>query len=169
MIEVYSPAELDEREQKVLAAAERAAREIRATCGSGIEFLRRLKFEECGRHPVEDRGLNLIEQVNQTFTYLASFRAARELFRLHPEVEGLRLNIGTEAGSDVEDLTRAVVAAEVFAAVDPRNNRKFSKDINKVATSAARHKYVFFATPKFPAGRKPHLERDGVQVWCVEL
>lgn len=169
MIEIHDCAALDYWEARVLAAAERAADEIRRTGGSGIEFLRRLKFEECGRHPVEDRGLNLIEQVNQTFTYLASFRAARELWQLHPDVLGLRLNIGTGAGSDIEDTSREILAAEVFAAVDPRNNRKLDKDIDKVASSRATHKYVFFASPSCVCGRQVSRERDGVQVWCLEL
>jgi hypothetical protein len=168
-MEIHSPSELDDLERKVLAAAERAVTEIRLAGGAGIEFLRRLTFEECGRHPMEDRALNLVEQVNQTFTYLASFRAAKELFRLHPEVRGLRLNLGTKAGSDIEDVERVVLAAEVFAAVRPQSNRKLFKDINKVASSLAANKYVFFLAPKFAAGRQPRLERNGVQVWCVDL
>jgi hypothetical protein len=41
-----------------------------------IEVLVRMKFHELGFHPIENRRLNLIEQVNQTFTYLVSFAAA---------------------------------------------------------------------------------------------
>jgi hypothetical protein len=46
-------------ETLVRASAERTAGEIRKTTGSGLDFLRQLKFVECGRHPTEDRSLNL--------------------------------------------------------------------------------------------------------------
>src|SRR4051812_2480052 len=114
---VRSLEELASNERLVIEAAERTAEAIRALPGSGIELLRTMKFEECGRHPTEDRCLNLIEQVNQTFTYLATFRAVRHLFVSHPDVSAFRLNIGTTSGSDIEDADRQLVAAEVFAAV----------------------------------------------------
>jgi hypothetical protein len=169
VIEVRNVDDLRPIEAAVRAAAERAATEIRATTGCGLDFLRRLKFADCGRHPVEDRCLNLIEQVNQTFTYLATCRAAEKLFELHPDVPGLRLNVGTAAGTDIEDVDRTTLAAEVFAAVDPRNNRKLAKDIAKVAAVAVPHRYVFFASPCHPPGRRPAMERSGVQVWAVEV
>jgi hypothetical protein len=89
-MEIKSVAQLDELETRVIAAAERAATEIRKAIGTGIDLLRRLKFEECGRHPLDDRSL-------------------------------------------------------------------------------AENKYVFFASPKYGAGRRSAMERNGVQVWAVEL
>ncbi len=169
MPEVNSINDVRGLETRIMAAAHRAATEIRATGGTGLEFLRRLKFEECGRHPTDDRPLNLIEQVNQTFTYLVTCRAAERLFELHPDIGPLRLNIGTESGTDIEDVGRTTVAAEVFAAVDPRNNGKLAKDLDKVGGVAVPHRYVFFASPRYPAGRRPQMERVGIQVWAVEI
>ena len=111
-----------------------------------IRGMARLKFTEFGRHPIEDRALNLIEQVNQTFTYLASFAAAEEIGRRHPDAAPIRLNLGTASGSDVESPS-AGVAAEVFAAVSSDNNDKLVKDIKKVAGTSAQHKYVFYFCP----------------------
>lgn len=111
-----------------------------------IRAMARLKFTQFGRHPIDDRALNLIEQVNQTFTYLASFAAAEEIGRRHPDAWPIQLNLGTASGSDVESPS-AGVAAEVFAAVRLDNNDKLAKDIEKVAGTAAQHKYVFHFCP----------------------
>lgn len=106
----------------------------------------RIKFKETGRDPLADRTLNLIEQVNQTFTYLASFAAVEAISHRHPNAWPFQLNLGTSGGSDVESHT-ASVATEVFAAVRATNNRKLARDIAKVAGTAAAHKYVFYYCP----------------------
>ena len=168
-IEIHSAAEADLYEQRVLAAANTVVEQLRQAPGAGIDVLRRIKFEECGRHPLDDRPLNLIEQVNQTFTYLASLQATKQLILLHPNAGGFRLNLGPEAGSDVEDPPGLLVAAEVFAAVDPQNNRKLAKDLSKVSGTAAQHKYVFFLCPAFAPGRRSQMDRDGVQVWALSM
>lgn len=159
-------AELDAVEQKVVKAAEKAAAEMRGSDLSGIEYLSGIKFGGFGWRPDNpDERLNLVEQVNQTFTYLVTFRGVRKLYELHPDVQTYRLNLGTKEGSDIEDESRQVVAAEVFAAVDPGNNQKLKKDILKVTKTAARHKYVFFCSP----GHEPRLIETvgGVAVWTV--
>ena len=55
-----------------------------------LDLLRRMKFELIGRHPVDDRELNLVEQINQTWTFAVALAATRELFKLHPYVGGFR-------------------------------------------------------------------------------
>ena len=65
---------------------------------------------------------------------------------------------------------KGLVGAETFAAVDPRNNRKLAKDLDKLASRAEVHRYVFFASPMFPGTtRRPQLERDDVRVWSVDV
>ena len=91
-------------------------------------------------------GLNLIEQVNQTFTALVSVRAVEYLFDHHPGACPFRVNLGTAPGSDIESLDRSVVA-EVFAATSPSSNQKKKKDIAKAAAVPAKHRYVFFHCP----------------------
>ena len=56
--------------------------------GDPFDLLRKMKFEQIGRHPVEDRSLNLIEQVNQTWTYAVALAAASKLLELHPDADG---------------------------------------------------------------------------------
>jgi len=129
------------------SAAQAAVEALRELCAlDPIEALARLKFCEIGRHPLEDRPLNLIEQVNQTFTYLASLAAVEEIARRHPDAWPIELNLGTAPGSDVSSRS-ADVAAEVFAAVRPGNNRKLRRDIDRVRKRSERHKYVFFYSP----------------------
>jgi len=107
-----------------------------------------------------------VEQVNQTWTYLVS------LFERHPDAGGFRLNFGTEAGSDILSLVPNVVAAEVFAAVRPSNNRKLTKDLQKLVRECpeARARYVFFHAPGFQHERQQKLESlDGIEVWGINV
>lgn len=63
----------------------------------------RMKFEEIGCDPLDaSRKLNLIEQLKQTFTYLASLKAAEYLLNHHPDMKSLTLNLGTQSGWDIE-------------------------------------------------------------------
>lgn len=115
--------------------------------GDALGLLEAVKFGEIGRDPLDPtRCLNLIEQVNQTFTALVTLRAVEYLFGQHPGVCRFRVNLGTAPGSDIESLDGSVVA-EVFAATRPSSNGKKRKDIAKVAAVAAKHRYVFFHCP----------------------
>ena len=155
-------------EQQVSLAADKAAKALGKHEGEPLGLLWKIKFEPIGCHPLQERQLNLIEQVNHTFTYLASFKAARFLFKKHPSIGGLRLNLGTASGFDIESFDPGMIAAEVFSAVNLTNNRKLSKDLEKVSKSPARHKYVFFCVPGYETGREQGLEKgDGVQVWSM--
>lgn len=170
LIRIQSRSELQAYEAKIKEAAERTMRDFASREETGMQLLHLLKFAKIGRHPIQERDLNFIEQVNQTFTYLVSLRAVHLLFDIHPDIDGFLLNLGTRAGSDIENLDRRVIAAEVFAAVKPSNNRKLSKDVHKVIRSPAKHKYVFFHAPGFSVGRQVNLERHPeVQVWAVDL
>ena len=146
---IHSTRELDELESQVIAAAKRTVDALRDLL-SGAEPLHafaQMKFELAGFHPTDDRSLNLIEQINQTFTYLASAQATRWLFQHHPEAAAFRLNLGTAGGTDIES-TDGSIAAETFASVDPTNNRKLDRGIDKVGCTSAEHKYVFYISPR---------------------
>jgi hypothetical protein len=162
---------LDQADELVARVAESAGVAVSGMAGDDaapLERLWRIKFERIGRHPIEDRPLNLIEQVNQTFTYLATFKALRLLFDWHPDAAPFVCNLGTSKGHDIEDERGGSVAAEIFCATSPRSNDKLRKDLDRMADSAALHRYVFFAAPGFAGGRQEQLERaDGVQVWSI--
>jgi hypothetical protein len=128
-----------------------------------------MKIEQVGCDPLDDDApLNLIEQLNQSFTYVASAKAVKVLLSLHPELAPFTLNLGTTAGSDIESPKGRGLAAEVFAAVNTKNNCKLSKDIEKVGIVNAQFKYVFFMCPGYEPGRQAQLEtRHDVEVWSV--
>lgn len=166
----------EERADECIRAIETSARQcLTRVCEFGaskdaLSALWQMKVEPVGFDPLStDRPLNLIEQLNQTFTYIASLRAAKLLLSLHPEVGPLRLNLGTVGGSDIESEKEGLLAAEVFAAVNTSNNRKLANDVKKVSKTDAQLKYVFFMCPNIPAGEQPQRARgSGVRVWAVD-
>jgi len=134
----------------------------------GIQLLEEIKFEKIGYDPLDiQRRLNVIEQVNQTFTYLASFRAVEILFQKHPEATKFILNLGTASGTDIESSSCGGIAAEVFSATKPSSNDKLNKDIKKVSATKATHKYVFFLCPGIEAGLYKQKSTKDVSVWSL--
>jgi hypothetical protein len=112
-----------------------------------------MKFNQIGYDPLDSSiKLNLIEQLNQTFTYMASFLAAKYIFEHHKSVGKIHLNLGTESGSDLESSDGSIVG-EVFATTNIQNNGKLMKDIERVkAVQQAKHRYVFFIAPEIAEG-----------------
>lgn len=131
-----------------------------------MTFLFECKFNQCGCNPLDStKKLNLIEQVNQTFTYLASFKGAEYIFAHHKKVKSLTLNLGTSSGTDIEANEDGGVVAEVFASVNPSNNQKLKNDINRISLVDAKHRYVFFISPKKELGiYKSIWDVDNVKV-----
>jgi hypothetical protein len=65
----------------IAAAAEQTIASIRESTLAPLALLEAFKFEEFGTDPSNiNRNLNLTEQINQTFTYLASFKVAEYVF-----------------------------------------------------------------------------------------
>ena len=166
----------DLRRQIADAAAAAAARIGEHLEGNRcpLGLLKAMKFEQMGRHPLEDRDLNLIEQINQTATYLASLRAVEILLTRHPKAGGFTLNLGTKGGLDIESKKPGAVAAEVFAAVKHTNNGKLKGDVRALLKKAPGHKarYVMFAAPGFREGRRRELEKadaPNIKVWAVAI
>jgi hypothetical protein len=161
---------------RVRAAANRTAQALARVSASepdGLELLRRMKFTEMAWHPLDDRrSLNLVEQINQTWTCLVSLKSLRFLFDRHPDAGGFRLNLGAEPGTDIVSLCPDVVAAETFAAVHPTNNRKLAKDLAKLNREcpSATARYVFFGAPGFAHERYHKFETlAGIEVWGIDV
>lgn len=174
---ISSVADIDQAVQSVRSAAERTVRTLRTLLGNesdSLQVLRLMKFTELGHHPSEDRSLNLIEQVNQTFTYLVSLEAARWVLQQHPKLQdqGLMVNLGTEPGFDLESVEIGFLAGEVFAATHPKSNDKLRKDVTRLAEKAmsVKHRYVFFSCPGYAIGRHPMLETvPGIELWSFPV
>lgn len=154
-------------EDEIRRAAQRALAAIRRLVeqNDALHLLEAVKFHKIGRDPMEStRRLNLIEQVNQTFTALVSVRAVEYLFDHHSESAPFLLNLGTAPGPDIASRD-GLVAAEVFAATHAGSNQKLNRDIAKVRQSSAKHRYVFFHCP----GDHAHREVDGVHIVALDL
>jgi hypothetical protein len=169
---VHTIEDVDRYLAQIRKSAVSAQEWIRAqTCGP-FDLLRRMKFDRVGFDPIEGQALNIIEQINQTWTALVAIEAARQLLSLHPDAGGYRLEPGAYGSIplDVMSVAPGLVGAETFATVDYRNNRKLQKDVKKMAARSERHRYVFFMSPDFPkTERLTRLGRDGVEVWSVEV
>lgn len=131
-----------------------------------MTFLFECKFSQSGFNPLDTSiRLNLIEQLNQTFTYLASFKGAEFIFLHHKKVKSLTLNLGSTSGTDIETDDDGGVVAEVFASVNPSNNQKLKNDINRISLVDAKHRYVFFISPTKELGiYKSIWDVDNVKV-----
>jgi len=162
--------ELEELEQKLYESMDKTLSQISSEITSNCShtLFSKMKFGGVGFDPLNpDRELNIIEQINQSFTYLASFYALEVLFTKYRELAPFRLNLGTASGSDIESECGGLTA-EVFASVTPTNNQKLKKDIDKVLQTNANLKFVFFICPNFELGRQPQFERDDVIVWALK-
>lgn len=155
---------------QVLSGAERTVAWLRAFTGSPLELFTALRFQTVGHDPLIGEALNVTEQLNQTFTILVSLRAVECLIEMHPAANGFRLALATSSGRDIESVDPGLVAAEVFSATHPGSNQKLKKDIERMVSDPARHRYVFFAAPNYASGRHAELETvEGIEVHCVQL
>ena len=148
---VSSEAEINRLVTSIRRAANQSKLVLRDLIESNdsISLLSHLKFRQCGRDPLDaDRPLNLVEQLNQSFTYLASLEASRILLR-KGLATSLTLNLSTAPGSDIE---ASDLAAEVFAATHPGSNQKLRKDYDKVRAINVKRRFVFFSCPGIERG-----------------
>src|SRR5260370_40161155 len=102
---ILPTAEIDPLLERVRAAATRTVQAIGRLTASepnGVEVLRQMQFSEMAWHPVDDRSLNLIEQLNQPWTSLITLKALSVLFERHPAAGVFRLNVGTAARTAIE-------------------------------------------------------------------
>jgi hypothetical protein len=167
---ITSIGEAEATHAKLVDGAAATVKWLREFSGEPLAVLKALRFEMVGYDPLTGEPLNIVEQLNQTFTILVTLHAIERLIELHPEAGGFRLALGTRSGRDIESVRLNHVAAEVFSATRPTSNQKLRKDVARLTADAALHRYVFFASPGFFPGRHPELETDpNIQVHVVEL
>ena len=77
---------------QILDGAARTVAWLRGVEGEPMSVLKRLRFDAVGHDPLTGKPLNVIEQLNQTFTIWVSLRAVLEADRASPG--GLRIHIG---------------------------------------------------------------------------
>ncbi len=169
-LEVHTLCDIQCLQEKVREAAGCAREKLSNLSADPMEALHTLKFEQFGYQPNPEKEgrLNLIEQLNQTFTIMASLAASRMLLECFPESCGLKLNLGTASGRDIASICPNVVEAEVFTAVTPSNNGKRTEDIKEMDKSSAAKRYVFFYSPSCSPGLQGNpVPGSKVRVWAL--
>ena len=76
---------------QMLAGAARTADWLRSFTGDPMEMLKAQRFKSVGHDPLTGEPLNVVEQLNQTFTILVTLSAVERLIRArqcfgHPQV-----------------------------------------------------------------------------------
>lgn len=160
--------------EKMAASSSKLFERIRGFgAGGGPQFLYWLKFNQLGVDPLDaTRPLHIIEQINQTATYFVSLKAAEFLFAEHENElkQGLRLNLGTTKGTDIESVEFGLVAGEAFAAMNTSNNDKLQEDLDRMRRHPAKHRYVFYHCPdQGDEEFKEMAVKDGVKVIFVNI
>jgi hypothetical protein len=117
---------------QMVASAARTAEWLRSFAGEPMALLKALRFDTVGHDPLTGEPLNVVEQLNQTFTILVTVRAVEQLIELHSDAGGFRLALGTSSGRDVESVAPDLVAAEIFSATHPNSNQKLKKDLARL-------------------------------------
>ena len=143
IIETVEQAE--DLKEKVCKSVEDAYEQLKALIktNSALEFLFQMKFCKIGFNPIKGTELNLIEQLNQSFSDLVIIEALLDLLSKYQE-KSFEIHLGTSHGFDIES-TDGAVAAECFAVTSVFNNNKLDKDSQKIIERAPdRKKYIYF-------------------------
>ena len=172
LITIRSITEADLLLDEIRASAARAHKWIASFSGEPLELFKQMKFGPVGFHPLVNRPLNIVEQINQTWTFATALLAAKQLLALHPDAGGYTLAPGAHASQDLDIMSvePGLVGAEIFAAVSVNSNQKLRKDLAKLALRNELNRYIFFMVPKFErTERLEQFEQEGVNVWSVTL
>ena len=162
--------ELQALQQQAVHAADetlRSAREGFAEAGTGVEFLRWLKFDRGRPSPCEaGRMLTAIEQANQVMTWLVSLAGVGVLLQRHPDSVPFRACYPAQGGPDIAG---DGVRAEAFATKDDHVVLRLDSEGQRLhAIPEAAHKYIFFCAPGFPETQRiDALCMDEIEVWSV--
>ena len=96
--------DLEDIQSSILEAASKLVERMKQP-QSELDILADLKFNRPGFDPLEpENNYNIIEQTNQTFSYLVAIKGIRYLFRSFPG-DSFLLNYGTNSGPDIRSST----------------------------------------------------------------
>ena len=98
---IHTTADANQMHAQIPDGATRTIAWLRSVEGEPMAILKKLRYETVGHDPLTGQPLNLVEQLNQTFTILVSLRAVEKLIELYPEVGGFCLALGTCSGRDI--------------------------------------------------------------------
>ena len=103
------------------------------------------KFEKIATEPLSGNPENLIEVINQAYTYLIPIMAVEYLYKLYP-AQAFIINWGNIPGYDVESVDGTIIA-ECFATTSYKSDGKLTEDLKHLSgNSETEYKYEFFVT-----------------------
>ena len=156
--------QLREKRKKVKEQARRALTKLNELNDDPLNALYKLKFTDFGFDPLNGTQLNLIEQLNQSFHALAVFATAEIIFDEFKDFGTLTLSPQIDDGVDIRSAGPKVVAAEVFATVNFKNNNKLYNDAKRLKEKVkkADHPFVCFFDPNLcgKPGWQPTLAKN---------
>src|SRR5262245_49530386 len=104
---VQTVEDIDRHLSAIRKAAKATQLWIASQTGDPLDLLRRMKFETVGFHPIDGCALNVVEQINQTWTYTVALAATKQLLDLHPDAGGFRLAPGASASQALDVMSVA--------------------------------------------------------------
>ena len=107
-----------------------------------LSFFAAMKYEKIGNDPIKGHPLNLIEQLNQTYSSLVVLAGVKDLLQTYPD-KSFELHLGAISGHDIQS-TDGEVIAECFAVTSISSNDKLNKDCKKLMDANAIHKHIYF-------------------------
>jgi hypothetical protein len=154
-MDINGPANLSSLRDRLKKTQELTRQILLKLCEKkGCEFLNELKFKPLGWHPVElNQRENIIEQINLHVMYMAAVDGLEILMKKHPGEQWILEPGYRGKGHDIVSKS-GKIAAEVLIAVDPGNNLKLQKDIEKIKTFSGPHKYVIYRCADEPCSEK---------------
>lgn len=167
---ITNKSEIEEYKKLLISSAECTKIKLQNLLNQhdGSSVLYNMKFANCGRDPFEDRDLNIIEQLNQQFTYFTSINAVEYLLEHYPEYAPFKMNLGTMSGYDIVSFDNNLIA-EVFSATTPSNNRKIQSDVKRLSDSKAEVKISFYHSPIRFNGEEKLMEKyPSVKIQYIE-
>lgn len=136
--------------------------------GQGLDFIKQIKFNQCGVDPIFDEPQNFIEQVNQTCTYLVCLSALEILIDYYPSYK-FYINFGTQSGYDIVSENEEIIC-ECFAATSPDSNGKLEKDTKKVYNDLKSiKKYVIYYASSTKPVHEENIKRKYLEVQIISL
>lgn len=144
-IEINDLGEIDLFKEKIMNNTLLTTKKLVQTLMSvdGLEALKLLKFGKNGTDPLFEFEQNIIEQTNQTFTYLVCLDAVKILMYRHNGTK-FTVNFGTQNGFDVTSTDEKIIC-ECFASTRPDSNQKLEKDVKRVSLyEGADLRYVIY-------------------------
>lgn len=95
-------------------------------------LLHQLRFKKIFKDPISKKPQNFIETINQTYTYIITFKAIVFLYESNIVLptDTFDVNIGSKSGVDLKTTSNQLVA-EVFTATKPSGNSKLKKILSK--------------------------------------